>query len=73
MKKFKRVKLACYILLFFMIGSFTAFADDDEFDPLSPNNPDPGNASMPYISLLVVCGVLYAAYYFKKRLPNSIT
>jgi drug/metabolite transporter (DMT)-like permease len=70
MKKLNRLQAAYYTLLFFVLGSFTAFADDD-FDPFLPDNPDPGDASIPYISLLLLLGVLYAGYYLFMKTTNT--
>lgn len=69
MKNSNRLSSAYYTLLFFVIGSFMAFAD--EFDPFDPEVPDPGNASIPYISLLLLLGVLYAGYHLFMKIIDS--
>lgn len=69
MKNSNRLRAAYFTLLFFVTGCFTAFADgfyEDDLDPFLPDNPDPGNASLPNVIVLFVAGALYVAYYLAK-------
>lgn len=74
MKNSSRFQAAYYTLFFFVTGCFTAFADEfdeDDLDPFFPGNNDPGNASLPYISLLLLLGVLYAGYHLFMKIIDS--
>ena len=56
------------MLLVWLLFHLNMIAQDDDFDPLLPDEPDPGNAPISdYLFLLVIAGVLYVFVLYNKN------